>query len=166
MCGCQFKIQAANRDADKITGSICLEPDLGGQVGSLGHGELIRKKPWRRYDMETDSTLLTLCEGSSPVTGGFHSHRSSNTFWCFLCCTPERMVKQTLKLPVILPAMRLMRRQCNWVSLAKWQQFYKDSSYIELRKCSANRRNETLNLRLCLRAKDEMRVEDNYQNFK
>ena len=29
--------------------------------------------------METLSTLLTLCEGNPPVTGGFHQQRAGNT---------------------------------------------------------------------------------------
>ena len=34
---------------------------------------------WWRHQMEMVSTLLALCEGNPPVTGGFPSQRASNT---------------------------------------------------------------------------------------
>ena len=34
--------------------------------------------PWWCHDMEMFSTLLTICEGNPPVTGGFPSQRASN----------------------------------------------------------------------------------------
>ena len=37
-----------------------------------------------RHQMETFSTLLSLCAGNAPVTGGFPSQRGSNKhLWCF-----------------------------------------------------------------------------------
>ena len=44
--------------------------------------------PWRRHQMETFSTLLALCEGNMPVTGGFPSQnpatRSFDVFFFYL----------------------------------------------------------------------------------
>ena len=42
---------------------------------------------WWWHGMERLSTLLALCEGNPPVTGGFPSQRASNAdLWGFLCC--------------------------------------------------------------------------------
>ena len=49
-------------------------------------------RPWWCHDMEMFSTLLTLCEGNPPVTGGFPSQRASNVDMlsllskCTSCC--------------------------------------------------------------------------------
>ena len=99
VCGCQFKILSTNREAEIIIGDYATNPIC---KAIWDQSELILKKPWRCYDMETYSTLTPICEGNPPVIGGFPSQRTGNAeFWCFICCTPERMVKQTLKLPVI-----------------------------------------------------------------
>ena len=41
---------------------------------------------WWRHVMETISTLLALCDGNPPITGGFPSHVTNNAkLWSFLC---------------------------------------------------------------------------------
>ena len=48
-------------------------------------------KAWWRRDMKTLSALLALCEGYSPVTGGFPSQKASNARrWRFLCWQIEQ----------------------------------------------------------------------------
>ena len=54
--------------------------------------------------VEILSTLLALCEGNPPVTGGFPSQRVSDAgpwFRAFLCCWDEQAVQQTVELLVI-----------------------------------------------------------------
>ena len=47
-------------------------------------------------DMNTLSTLLALCEGNPPVTGGFPSQQTSNVvLWCFLPLVLTPTVEQT-----------------------------------------------------------------------
>ena len=49
-------------------------------------------------------TLLALCEGNPPVTGGFPSQMASNVeLWSFFCCQPERAVAQTIDIKVMRP---------------------------------------------------------------
>ena len=53
-----------------------------GCVGLLIWPVLIRSAhnaTWRCHDMKSFSSLLALCEGNPPVTGGFPSQRASNT---------------------------------------------------------------------------------------
>ena len=53
--------------------------------------------PWWYHAMETLSTLLALCEGNPPVTGGFPSQRASNVdFWCLLNGTIYSIIKHFL----------------------------------------------------------------------
>ena len=66
---------------------------------------------WWRHDMEMLSTLLTLCEGKTPVTGGFPSQGTNNAkLWCFFhvslykllnnessCCWSETPWRSCLK---------------------------------------------------------------------
>ena len=44
--------------------------------------------------MDAFSTLLALCEGNPPVTGGFPSDAE---LWCFLWSAPEQTVQRTIK---------------------------------------------------------------------
>ena len=55
-----------------------------------------RSVTWWRHQMKTFSVLLALCEGNSPVTGGFLSQRSatSNIDNFFDLCTKKRLNKQ------------------------------------------------------------------------
>ena len=41
-------------------------------------GGIYKHVTWWRHDMETRSALLTLCEGSPPVTDEFPSQKGSN----------------------------------------------------------------------------------------
>ena len=55
---------------------------------------------WCRH-MEMLSTLLALCDGNPPVTGGFPSQRTSNVeLCCFHCWQTEQAVEQTVYFPV------------------------------------------------------------------
>ena len=50
-----------------------------------------RKSPWWRHQMETVSSLLTLCEENWPVTGRFPSQRASiSGFDVFLDISPNK----------------------------------------------------------------------------
>ena len=64
------------------------------------------------------SALLALCEGTPPVTGGFHTQRANDAqVWYILCCEPERPVEQIVQLSVIWDDMTLLRRNRDEVSL-------------------------------------------------
>ena len=67
------------------------------------------------HDMEMHFTLLALCGGNLPVTGGFPSQCEGQCcgVWCFLCCHPEQAAEQTVNLPVIWDTMMLMWHHCN-----------------------------------------------------
>ena len=69
-------------------------------------------RSWWRHQMETFSALLALCEGNSPVTGGFPSQRpvtrSSDVLWS----APEQTVEQTVETPMILYPSRSLWRHC------------------------------------------------------
>ena len=66
---------------DNTIGSDVLATHGAGLVTVMGSA-------WWRHQMETFSALLALCEGNSPVTGGFPSQRSVTwELWCFLSCT-------------------------------------------------------------------------------
>ena len=52
-------------------------------------------EPWWRNGMEMLSTLLALCQGNPPVTGGFPSQRTSHTaFWCLLDVSLNKLLNQ------------------------------------------------------------------------
>ena len=56
-------------------------------------------QPWWRHQMETFSALLALCEGNSPITGEFPSHRPvTRSFDVFFdLCLIKRLSKQLLR---------------------------------------------------------------------
>ena len=63
----------------------------------------ICSNPWWHHDMEMLPSLLALCEGNPPVSGGYPSQRASNAeLWYFLSCWSDQAVEQTATLPVIL----------------------------------------------------------------
>ena len=57
--------------------------------------------------METFSTLLDLCEGNPPITGGFSSLRPVTQSFD-VSFAPEQTVKQTIVTPVIWDASVLI----------------------------------------------------------
>ena len=62
---------------------------------SINHGLIIsswNNITWLRHDMETLSTLLVLCEGNPPSTGGFSSQSASNADLFSLWCEPKQTV--------------------------------------------------------------------------
>ena len=79
-----------------------------------------RPYPWKRYDMETLSALLSLCDGNPPFKAGLPSQRNTNIqLWCYLWCEHEQTVQQTMELPVIWGAMTLIWRHCtDWVKIS------------------------------------------------
>ena len=63
---------------------------------------------WWHHDMVMLSSLLALCEGNPPVTGGFPSQRANNAeLCCFLCFVSLKTVGQSVELPVIWYALML-----------------------------------------------------------
>ena len=67
---------------------------------------------WWRYDMETLTALLVLCEGNPPVTGGFPSQRPIMLEFCWcLCCWPEQSVEKQLS--CLWDVGKLMRSRHN-----------------------------------------------------
>ena len=75
---------------------------LGNWQTSMAYHEGIMT--WKRFPL-----YWALCEENPPVTGGFPSQRASNVeLLCFLCCSPEQSVKQTIKLPVVRYVMAFM----------------------------------------------------------
>ena len=62
------------------------------------------------HQAETFSALLALCDGNSPVTGGFPSQRPvARGLRCFLSCAAGQTAVQTVKMLVILDAMALIK---------------------------------------------------------
>ena len=54
--------------------------------------------PWRRHEMEALSTLLALCEGNPPLTGGFPSQRVSNVgLWCIFVAILNKLLNKVLR---------------------------------------------------------------------
>ena len=59
--------------------------------------------------METFSTLLALCEGNPPVTGGFPSQKTSGAeLWCFIWSAPEQTAEETIETSVIWDTIALI----------------------------------------------------------
>ena len=79
-----------------------------------------RAYPWKRYDMEALSALLSLCDGNPPFKAGPPSQRATNVqLWCYLWCEHEKTVQQTMELPVIWGTMTLIWRHCtDWVKIS------------------------------------------------
>ena len=70
---------------------------------------------WWRHQMETFSTLLTLCEGSPPVTGGLPSQRpTTRSFGVFFYLCLNKRLSKTIKTLVIWDAIVLIMtlQQC------------------------------------------------------
>ena len=67
---------------------------------------------WWRYQTESVSALLDLCEGNPPVTGGFPSQSASNTGFdvFFDICLNKRLNKQTSRWWFETPGCSLWRR--------------------------------------------------------
>ena len=64
---------------------------------------------WWRYQMETFSALLALCEGNPPVTNA-----SDAELGCFHWSVPEQTVGQTIVTPVIRDAIALIITSLWW----------------------------------------------------
>ena len=55
---------------------------------SVARPQWVNGISWRHQVMEIHPSLLALCEGNPPVTGGFPSQRTNNAkFWCLLWTT-------------------------------------------------------------------------------
>ena len=77
-------------------------------------GAVLTKFSWRRYQMETFSTLLALCVGNSPVTGEFPAQRlvTWNFDVFFDLCLNKRFCKQSRRWWFETPLHSLWRH-CN-----------------------------------------------------
>ena len=58
--------------------------------------------------VETFSALLALCEGNSPVTGGFSSQRPVTQSFGVFSSAPEQTDEQIVETPVIWDAIALV----------------------------------------------------------
>ena len=87
---------------------------------------------WWRHNMEPISTWLALCEGNSPVTGGFSSPGTINAWlWNLLWYKPRHILEQTIELLVIGDAIMLsMMSACLYVECTSGPLFTKRYSQI------------------------------------
>ena len=70
--------------------STCDFNTLGVKNFITSSSQLRTLETWWRHEMDTFSTLLALCEGNLPVTGGFLWKASDAELWCFLWSAPEQ----------------------------------------------------------------------------
>ena len=77
---------------------------------------MFHRHPGWRYDMETVSVLLALCEGKPSViqAGGLPSQRASNTGFDVFCPNEPR---KTVELPVNWNAIIIMWCHCNFFGM-------------------------------------------------
>ena len=66
------------------------------------------------HQMATFSKLLALCEGNSPVTGGFPSQRPVRwSFDVFFWSASKQMAEQIINMPLIQDTILLITHHCN-----------------------------------------------------
>ena len=81
---------------------------------SLCHDTVMHAIAWRRKQTGTFSALLALCEGNSPVTGGYPSQRPvPRVSKVFFDLRLNKTVKQTIETPVIWDAIAPIVTSCN-----------------------------------------------------
>ena len=110
---------------------------------------LIQKLTWWRYQMETFSALLALCEGNPLVTGGFPTQRPVTRSFdaCFDLHPNKRLIKQSRRRWFESYSVSFWRHYNGWVEdkmmlyIAKWLCCYVMCMRNVKIKWSTNKRN-------------------------